>query len=100
MRYAIVAAAASLLTAALFVIDPYRGDKNGNAPTPVLLANRFIPKGTPGTLIAVKRMYTHTTFPRNEVEEGALADPNFMNGRVTAVDVYPGKQLTDADFRP
>ncbi len=70
------------------------------APTPVLVANRTIEAGTPGTIVAAKEMYTPTTLPKKEVLEGAISDPTFLRGRAAAVNLLPGKQLTATDFHP
>ena len=68
-----VALAAILL---VVYLDRYRARVGGeNAPTPVLQANRLIPAGTPGTLVASQSMYTPTTLPQKEVVVGAIADP-------------------------
>ncbi|MFO7571498.1 MAG: Flp pilus assembly protein CpaB [Gaiellaceae bacterium] len=69
-----------------------------NAPTPVLVAKQLIPKGTPGTLTATGAMYTATTLPRKDVVVGAITDPSYLAGRAAAVDVFPGAQITSADF--
>ena len=80
-------------------LDRYRARVGGaSAPTPVLVANRTIPAGTPGTIVASEKMYTATTLPKKEVLEGAIADPTFLTGRAAAIEVLPGKQLTATDF--
>jgi Flp pilus assembly protein CpaB len=80
-------------------LDRYRARVGGaSAPTPVLVANRTIEAGTPGTIVADQKMYTATTLPKKEVLEGAIADPTFLTGRAAAVEVLPGKQLTALDF--
>jgi pilus assembly protein CpaB len=92
---------AVVLAAILLVVylDRYRARVSGrNAPTPVLVAKRLIPNGTPGTLVASQGMYAPTTLPRKEVEVGALADPAYLSGRAAAADIFPGQQLTAADF--
>jgi pilus assembly protein CpaB len=92
---------AVVLAAILLVVylDRYRARVSGrNAPTPVLVAKRLIPSGTPGTLVASQGMYAPTTLPRKEVEVGALADPAYLSGRAAAADIFPGQQLTAADF--
>lgn len=91
-----VALAAILL---VLYLDRYRARTNSeNAPTPVLVANRLIPKGTPGTLVASQQMYAPTTLPRKEVQVGAVADPQYLVGRAAATDIFPGRQFTAADF--
>src|SRR5688572_304377 len=80
-------------------LDRYRARVGGNnAPTPVLVANRTIPAGTPGTIVANQTMYAPTTLPKKEVEEGAIADPQFLTGRAAAATIFPGQQLTALDF--
>jgi Flp pilus assembly protein CpaB len=92
---------AVVLAAILLVVylDRYRARVSGrNAPTPVLVAKRLIPSGTPGTLVASQSMYAPTTLPRKEVEVGAIADPSYLSGRAAATDLFPGQQLTATDF--
>jgi Flp pilus assembly protein CpaB len=80
-------------------LDRYRARVGGrNAPTPVLVANRTIPAGTPGTIVATGSMYTAKTLPKKEVEEGAIADPTYLQGRAAAAEILPGQQLTALDF--
>lgn len=80
-------------------LDRYRARVSGkNAPTQVLVSNRTITAGTPGTLVASQAMYTSTTLPKKDVEEGAIADPQYLAGRAAAVDIFPGQQITAADF--
>jgi Flp pilus assembly protein CpaB len=89
-----------LATVLLIVyLDRYRARVGGNnAPTPVLRANRTIPQGTPGTIVTSQTMFAPTTLPKKEVEEGAIADPQFLTGRAAVADILPGQQLTAADF--
>src|SRR6476619_3788029 len=92
---------AVVLAAILLVVylDRYRARVGGrNAPTPVLVANRLIPVGTPGVIAATNSMYTATTLPRKEVEVGAVADPSYLAGRAAAVEIFPGQQITSTDF--
>jgi len=96
-----IGAAAVVLAAILLIVylDRYRARVGGeNAPTPVLVANRLIPAGTPGTLVADQAMYEPTTLPRKEVEVGAIADPQYLSGRAAAIDIFPGQQFTATDF--
>jgi Flp pilus assembly protein CpaB len=80
-------------------LDRYRARVGGsNAPTPVLVAKQTIPAGTPGTVVAENLMYAPTTLPKKEVEEGAIASPEFLAGRAAATQILPGQQITAADF--
>jgi len=92
---------AVVLAAILLVVylDRYRARVSGrNAPTPVLVAKRLIPRGTSGSLIASQSMYAPTTLPRKEVEVGAVSDPQYLVGRAAASDILPGQQFTATDF--
>ena len=92
---------AVVLAAILLVVylDRYRARVSGrNAPTPVLVAKQLIPSGTPGSIVATNSMYAPTTLPRKEVEVGAVSDPSYLAGRAAAVDIFPGQQITSADF--
>jgi hypothetical protein len=74
---------------------------SGSAPSvcPVLVAKKLIRKGTAGSVIAKKRMYLRMTVPCGEREDGAISDPARLNGRVARWNIFPGQQLTRADFR-
>lgn len=92
---------AIVLAAILLVVylDRYRSRVSGEtAPTPVLVAQQLIPKGTPGSIVATQQMYTSTTLPQKDVEVGSVADPQYLVGRAAATDIFPGQQLTAADF--
>ena len=92
---------AVVLAAILLVVylDRYRSRVAGeNAPTPVLVAKRLIPAGTPGTLVASESMYAPTTLPAKDVEVGAIADPAYLSGRAAVADIFPGQQFTATDF--
>lgn len=92
---------AALLAALLLVVylRSYRNSVRSDAqPASVLVAKSLIPKGTAGTLIAQKGLYQVTRIPKAQLKDGALADPAAVQGRVTAADIYPGQQLTVADF--
>lgn len=92
---------AIVLAAVLLIVylDRYRARVGGaQVPTVVLVAKRVIPKGTPGDVVANQGMYQATTLPREDVEVGAISDPSYLAGRAAAVEVFPGKQLTAADF--
>jgi hypothetical protein len=88
---------AVVLGATPAVVELSEGDPN--APTPVLVANQFIPRGTSGNYIQTHRMSMETTLPRGEVESGAIRYAD-LRGRMTTADIYPGRQLTAKEFWP
>jgi Flp pilus assembly protein CpaB len=92
---------AVVLAAILLVVylDRYRDRVGGqNAPTQVLVAKQTIQRGMPGNIVAANGMYVPTTLPRKDVEVGAVADPQYLAGRVAAADIFPGQQITATDF--
>ncbi len=91
-------AALTLVLAGIVGLAKSDGVGGENAPTPVLVASRLVPAGTPGTLVASQTMYAPTTLPRKEVEAGAIADPQYLSGRAAAADIFPGQQFTSTDF--
>jgi Flp pilus assembly protein CpaB len=97
----LIGGAAAVLAAILLVVylHSYRSSVNsGTRPITVLVAKSLIPRGTSGTLIAQEGLYQVTTVPKDQLKDLAIADPAALGGRVTAVDVYPGQQLTQTDF--
>jgi len=92
---------AAVIAAILLVvyITNYRDSvKSDTTPVSVMTAKKLIPAGTAGSQIGAKQLYTFTSIAKNEVASGALTDPAALNGVVTARDVYPGQQITTADF--
>ena len=78
----------------------YRTRVSGGTPiASVLVAKQRIPKGTPGSIVLSQSMYAATTLPPKEREDGAFADASYLNGHAAAVDILPGQQLTETNFR-
>lgn len=92
--------AAALAGAVLLAyLHRYRESVGASAqPVSVLVAKDVIEKGTPGSVVGVQELFQVTTTPRSEVKEGAFADPALLRGKVATADIYPGEQLTAADF--
>jgi len=92
---------AAVLAAVVLVVylNRYRDNVNSSdAPVSVLVAKSLIPTGTSGSVIAEKDLFETTTTPKIQVKDGAITDPSTLKGRVAVTDVYPGQQLTVADF--
>lgn len=70
----------------------------GSGAQSVLVAKKLIARGTPGSVIAVKQLYTTTTLPDDQVKSGAITDPQTIAGSVAATDIYPGQQLAQENF--
>lgn len=85
----------------LIYINQYRDSvRSSDATTTVLVAKRLIQKGTPGAYIGSEKLFVPTSVPRAKVRESAIADPVSFRGLVAAADIFPGQQLTLADFVP
>jgi pilus assembly protein CpaB len=96
-----VAVAAALLAgiAILVYLNRYRDNlQSGTTPVTVLIARQTIPKGTPGSVVASKAMFTATTIREGQLREGAFSDPASLAGKVATTAVYQGSQLTAGVF--
>lgn len=97
----VLAAMAAALAGILILayVGRYRNTlETQDTPVTVLLARHTIPKGAAGNVIAAKGLYTATTIREGQLIEGAFSDPSSLRGRVAVRDIYPGSQLTAADF--
>lgn len=101
-RSAMIAGVAAALFAGLVLViylKQYRASVNsGREKLTVLVAKRLIEKGTPGNLIGAKALFQTAEVARSQLKTGALADPAVLRGRIAVADIYPGQQLTTADF--
>jgi Flp pilus assembly protein CpaB len=80
-------------------LNRYRESVNvGAQPVSVLVAKRLITQGTSAAVMASQGFSDVLTIPRDQVKAGAVADPATLKGRVAVADIYPGQQLTLADF--
>ncbi|UTI65897.1 Flp pilus assembly protein CpaB [Paraconexibacter antarcticus] len=95
------AIAAALAAGALAVyLNHYKKDvRDGVLPTQVLIADRLIPKGTSGDAIASNRFFRPATLAEDAVKSAALTDAAALTGKTATRDIYPGQQLTSADFQ-
>ena len=83
----------------LVYLHQYRNSlESGSQPMSVLVAKSLIPKGTSGTLIGQKDLFQVTSVPKDQLKDGAISDPAAVIGRVAVGDIFPGQQLTAADF--
>jgi Flp pilus assembly protein CpaB len=94
-----IGAAVLAAIALLVYLNHYRNSVNsGVQPMSVLVAKSLIQKGTPGDVVGSTKLFQVTSIPRDQVKNGAYVDPKTLTGQVAAVDIYPGQQLTSADF--
>jgi Flp pilus assembly protein CpaB len=96
-----LAAIAALLAGMVILVylNRYRENlQSGGTPVTVLVARTTIPKGTSGSVVATKRLYTATTIRESQLREGAISDPASLADRVAITEIYEGAQLTASDF--
>lgn len=97
----VVAAAAAAIAAIALVayLNNYKEDvRGGTLPTQVLVADRLIPKGTAGDVVATDRLFKPTTVSEDRAEATALPDASALAGKVATRDIFPGQQITATDF--
>ena len=101
-RGAITTAVVAALLAGILLFVFVQNYKKSGTPavvnTPVFIASGYIPSGTPVSVIASSQLMSRTTVPSSHVVSGAIADPSVVRGEVAAANIYPGQQLTAADF--
>lgn len=83
----------------LLYLNSYRDSlKAEGAMVTVLVANQTIPKGTAGSVVDAKDLYTVTTIRESQLLEGAMSDPATLRDRVATREIFEGAQLTATDF--
>jgi Flp pilus assembly protein CpaB len=99
-----IAATGAALTAGIILLvslNHYRQEvKAQGTPVTVLVARETIPKGTSGSVIASKGLYSATTIREGQLKEGAISDPASLKGKVAAQEIYEGSQLTLSSLAP
>lgn len=97
----IIGIAAALLAGILLLvyISQYRDSvKSSNSTVQVIVARSLIQKGTPGDVIGTQKLYQSTSIAKDQVRNGAFIDASSLRGKVATTDVFPGQQLTSAEF--
>lgn len=96
-----LAGGAAVLAAVVLVafLSQYRDTvKGGAAPATALVAGALIPKGTAGDAVISDALSKPSTVTTEELKDGALTDTGAIAGQVAVRDIYPGQQITAADF--
>lgn len=97
----LAAALVALLAGAsiLVYLNSYRESlKSQGAVVTVLVAKGTIDKGTSGSVVAAKNLYTATTIRESQLLEGAISDPAALRDKVATREIFDAAQLTAADF--
>ena len=95
---AVAAAALAGILLAVFLSQYRSSVQGGTAPASVLVADRLIPKGTSGDVLISERLFKTGSVAEADLVDGALANAAALAGRVATRDIYPGQQLSAADF--
>jgi Flp pilus assembly protein CpaB len=97
---AVATVAAILAGILLFVfVQRYRNSQSAaSATTTVFVAHSLIPQGSSADVVASEQLLQRTTLRGSQVQAGAIADPSVLHGEVAATNIYPGQQITAADF--
>jgi Flp pilus assembly protein CpaB len=93
--------AAALMAAfvLLLYLSQYRSSVAADSePVTVLVAKTLIEKGMPGDVVGLRKLFQSDEAPKSQVKDGAITDPSTLRGRIAVEDIYPGQQLTVADF--
>jgi len=83
----------------LVYISQYRSSvTSSNKAVQVIVAKALIPKGTPGEVVRQNVLFQATSVARDQLRDGAFVDVSSLTGRVATTDIFPGQQLTGAEF--
>ena len=83
----------------LVYLNQYKNDVNAAvAPSPVLVADRFIPQGTSGTEVATEKLFRPAAVAEQDRRTGAISDASALAGKAAVRPILPGQQITAADF--
>jgi len=96
-----VAVSAAALAAVVLIafIQKYKTSlKDDTRAIPVLIAQRLIPAGTAGDVATSGDFFKPGSIAQKEVKPGALANAAAVSGAVATHDIFPGQQVTTADF--
>jgi Flp pilus assembly protein CpaB len=92
---------AAILAAVVLVVylNRYRHSvTSSDQPVAVLVAKALIPQGTSGDVVGSTDLFETVKTAKSQVKNGAVTDPAILRGRTAVADIYPGQQLTLADF--
>jgi Flp pilus assembly protein CpaB len=98
LALAAVAAVAAALVLLVFLSHYKDSVRGGAAPSTALVAGSLIPKGTAGDAVIGQHLSKTATVTADQLTDGALANTESIAGKVAVRDIYPGQQITAADF--
>jgi Flp pilus assembly protein CpaB len=96
-----VSGIAALLAGALLLVflNAYRDStRDDEVSVSVVVAKRLIERGSSADVLADEGAFQRASVPKGELKEGAVVDPQTLEGKMAVGDVYPGEQITATDF--
>jgi Flp pilus assembly protein CpaB len=94
---AVAAAVAGILLVAF--LHNYKHSLTDKSPSKVVVADRLIPKGASADVLAGSGTGLHVeSVAHNGLKSGAIANAAVLHGEVAKRDIFPGEQITAADF--
>jgi Flp pilus assembly protein CpaB len=95
---AATAAALAGIVLLAFVSQYKHRVQGGTVEHAVLISNRLIPKGTSGAVVVSDGFFKPGSVQGENLQAGALSSAAALGGKVATRDIYPGQQITAADF--
>ena len=98
-----VSGIAALLAGALLLVflNAYRDStRDDDVNVSVVVAKRLIERGSAADVLADEGAFQRASVPKSELKQGAVVDPQTLEGKMAVGDVYPGEQVLDTDFLP
>ena len=98
LTIAAIAAALAAIILVAFAAKYKNSVRGGNVERTALVADRLIPRGTSGALVVSGGLFRQSQVRESDLAAGAVADGSALAGKVATRDIYPGQQITAADF--
>jgi Flp pilus assembly protein CpaB len=95
---AVIAAALAGIVLLAFITQYKHDVQGGTVERSALVANQLIPKGTSGSVVVSDGLSKTTSFQQDNLEVGALSSAAGLADKVATRNIYPGEQITAADF--
>jgi Flp pilus assembly protein CpaB len=95
---AAVAAALAGMVLLAFISQYKNHVQGGTVERSAVIADRLIPKGTAGSVVVSDGLSKVRTVQQDALQAGALSTAAALDSKVATRDIYPGEQITAADF--
>ena len=96
-----VSGIAALVAGALLLVflTAYRDStRDDDVSVSVVVAKRLIERGSAADVLAEEGAFQRARVPKAELKEGAVVDPQTLEGLMAVGDIYPGEQVMASDF--